>query len=190
MTTRNTGRWERLERFARMKQNRLKVENLPVDVLAVVFSHLRDVDIVFFMRALVGEPLGDKLNLVPSCLHARWREAVLWERFRHVVSEFTDVALFFAKNCFVSSVLVIDWSVFSPSPPREAVEFGWTKDARARITFDREMVCQEFTRLLRDRLPSARLALHGKTMRYGKIAIDAFPYYVQVVQVVPPLLLG
>lgn len=187
--TRDVGRWERLERFARMKQNRLKIENLPLDVLAVVFRHLRDADIVFFMRALVGEPLGNKLHLVPSCLCERWREAVLWERFQHIVSEFTDVALFFAKSCFATSVLVMDWSAFSHDPPREIVEFAWTKNARARVCFDRAKICGEFARLSRNKLPCARLALHGKAWRNGKTMIDRFPYHVHVVQVIPPFLL-
>lgn len=122
----SSSRWDRLERYARWRQRRLPLLQLPEDVLAVVARFLEEREVDLLVRALIlpfsidGEALtvyrSDLVRKIPSCLRKSW---VLYDtvtRMEAALGAYTSHALYSTAYDGTCVCIFADWSVFSLTP--------------------------------------------------------------------------
>jgi hypothetical protein len=159
-------RWERLERFARFKQRRLRLDLLPDDLLATVAEHLEVLDIECLLAALTGEVLCVSLprdfDAAPAALRGAWIEKTAVRDFRKaVLAHLADPILFACAGTSMRAVVLDDWTPFASRPPVPLAEVRWSNTFHGTVDVDEERVLARVRAAVRHRTPVARLTAHA-----------------------------
>lgn len=118
-------RWVRLERYARWKQNRVRLDKLPSDVLSIVCRFLPNESVYNLLAALQGhsktQAIGSVHDVVgiPIEMRRNWLRRMAYE---HVESQLKSLLPHTCLYCSDMSLQVhafADWSVFKT--PRRRV---------------------------------------------------------------------
>ena len=111
--------WERLERYARWKQRRLRLLSLPDDAIEIIAAQLDATDVGRLVRACTSDDPWTSPHDVPEGLCRPWLVAIalgaIEEHMRGVMFE----------TCFhilrvtgrEAMLLTLDWSHFAQTPP-------------------------------------------------------------------------
>ena len=129
-------RWERLERYSRWKQNRLRLDMLPGDVLLTITGLLSHADICNLLNALFSVPRSNlktlkQAQLVPEQLRGEWLHGAACDALCHALHTMGDVAMFHAHNCTCVRAHV-NWSVFTGNTmPMALCTYRWSPQRTA-----------------------------------------------------------
>ena len=207
----DVSRWERLERYARWRQNKLRLDLLPDEVLHLIISHLDRRDMYNLVECLVGfrpNILHPKeIMRIPQHIQSTWIEQVLCDRFEERIYSFTETALYYARE--VSSiVMLIDWSTFANIPAVPVAEYRWTmlpnEESMSHSNFrvgvysqlpsamgvqvitNRTQIRNVVSEMIRLQKCGVRLTLHRHMLFLDKFnVIDPVPFVNEVYVVVP-----
>lgn len=134
-------RWERLERYSRWKQARLRIDLLPNDVMLNILGFLIHEDVCTLLNALYAVPRQElkrrhEAQRVPSELRAEWLHGAACDGVRRMLYSLGEIALYHARDC--SRVCVYaNWSVFSgPYMPMSLCTYEWTHLRTATVIVD------------------------------------------------------
>ena len=140
------GRWERLERYARFRQRRFRLDHLPDELLLHVCSHLAHEDVCAVLVALYSAPrdnvtAASQCHVVPTTLRPEWLHGAAVDGVRRALASLAEPALFHARDCSYVAAHA-DWSVFSgPRMPVCLCAYAWTPLRCAQVlTSDAEVV--------------------------------------------------
>ena len=159
------GRWHRLERYARFRSRRLSLDALPSDVMRVVVGFLSWREFLLLVHAYVGfaPDLWERghLGLVPRDLRSLFVIRQSLSGLQRRLEVVAETALFHCRRADEVRVLV-DWSPFSPHPPREVARVCWTREAlpRADVRIHTDSMYDLLRRALDRGLPVVRITLH------------------------------
>lgn len=138
-------RWERLERYSRWKQARLRLDRLPNDVVLNMFPFLDHEDVCALLHALYAAPRANIQSLreahrVPNELRLEWLHGAAYDGLRRTLYSLGEIALFHARDCSHVSAHV-NWSVFSgPLLPSPICVYEWTpRHTTSVVLHEREM---------------------------------------------------
>ena len=131
-------RWERLERYSRWRQRRLRIDRLPHDVVLNVISFLDHADVCTLLNALYAVPRANirsrsEVGLVPAELRTEWLNGAADDGLRRTLYALGEIAFFHARDC--SRVCAhVDWSVFSgPRMPVPLCVYEWSHRGVAAV---------------------------------------------------------
>jgi hypothetical protein len=123
-----SSRWERLERYARWKQNKLPLHLLPDEVVALIATFLQRRDAYNLVESLLGFQPNifnrDDVARIPLSIQPLWIESILCDLFEQRVYALAEVALYYARDAS-SVVMLLDWSLFSNVPAVPVAEYHW-----------------------------------------------------------------
>ena len=160
-------RWERLERYSRWKQPRLRLDRLPNDVLLNMFPFLDHRDLCALLHALYAAPRENirhlrEVHLVPDELRLEWLHGAAYDALHRTLHSMGEVALYHARNCSHVSAHV-NWSVFTgPLLPSPICVYEWTPRQTASVVMNE----RELWRVVRDAGDVGRTAVCIALYRY------------------------
>ena len=180
MTPPAEAHWERQARYARWRARRLRLFDLPDDVLRHLASFLCSDDVARLVDALLGGPrhrpeTRRHVARVPPPLRCTWLLHHVHHRFCAHVRGLADVGLYWVRGAEVVHAMV-NWSPFA-SPGARAVplpvgEFRWERrrgaaphalwpaPPRAAVHLNARAVHDVVRRALVRRLPCVQVSLY------------------------------
>jgi hypothetical protein len=194
-------RWGRLERYARWRQRRFRLLDLPDDVLAEICTRwLAPSDAAAVVEAVVGaRPTLGCVAALPWPLRAAWGHRRAASALRGALRAMAPLALSHACNGEVVHGM-IDWSpyrsVCTHMVPMAALEYSWASDGRAAapsrrpaIALNSHVIDQTVRRCLRRRLPCVHVSLYKVFPTTPYRTILPSPLHAEMVQLYPHELL-
>lgn len=175
--------WERMERYSRWRRH-LHWTSFPDDVSATIVAHLCAEDVLSLAEALVprAETTPQK---VPNYLRHWWMRCWVWKEFRrHVSSTLSDRLLHDTREC-TSTLLFMDWSCFSPSPPEPVAVFRWV-EKRALVEFRDDILLRRMNFNADKGLPTVRLSAHQNLRWAASDVLHPVPFHVSTCSLIPP----
>jgi hypothetical protein len=160
-------RWERLERYCRWKQGRLRIDRLPNDTVLQIIGHLIHADVCALLNALYAVPRKNiqsrrEALLVPQELRSEWLYGAACDSLRRIATTIGEIAFFHARDC-THVCAHVDWSVFSgPCMPVPLSLYEWSS-ARSAVVDVNE---SEVWRIVRDASATGRTAVTIALYRY------------------------
>lgn len=131
-------RWERLERYSRWKQSRLRIDRLPNDVVLNIISFLAHDDVCSLLNALYAvspQPIDMRRQVqqVPVELRGEWLHGAACDGVRRMLYGIGEMAFYHSRDC-TRVCAHADWSVFSgPCMPVALCVYEWTPAHSARV---------------------------------------------------------
>lgn len=166
------GPWERLERYAKWRTGRLRLDALPNDVIRVVLEHLGYHDARAALFALYET---DSVSCIPQELRHVWKTHVAEHALRRTLLDFAEVACYHARDASYASVHA-DWSHFSNAVPIELARFLWCLPGpRAKILVNDAAVRRFVAQCLQRRKLSTCLSLHMYCAWNGRLLLHPMP---------------
>jgi len=157
-------RWERLERYARWKQRRFRLDALPADLLAHVCSFLPVESVSRLLHAMLGKPVRVECRhdalLIPCTLRATWLREQAYEGLRHALRSLSENACFFARDC-ARVVILSDWSSFSKVAAAPLAEYAWSARRTVDLVVREERVRAVVDSCIERQICGVRLTLHA-----------------------------
>ena len=144
-------RWERLERYCRWRQKRLRIDRLPNDAVLHVIGFLYHEDVCALLNALYSAPRVNiqsrcEALMVPEELRTEWLYGAACESLRRIAISIGEIALFHAHDC-TRVCAHVNWSVFTgPCAPVPLCVYEWTPIHSAIV----QMNEHEVWRVIRD----------------------------------------
>ena len=122
-------RWQRLERYARAQQRRLRLDHLPSDVVALVCAHLSNASVCALVAAMYAAPHAIRcaadLVHVPPCVRDDWVARVACDELTGQLKMLMSRACFHCRLVSTSMIAVADWSAYRRRCPQPLAEYGW-----------------------------------------------------------------
>jgi hypothetical protein len=121
--------WERLERYARWKQNRLRLDLLSSDVLSVVCRFLPNESVSNLFAALRGLSLplniscANDMNGIAVELHRHWFRRVAYECMETQLSRLIAHTCYYCTDSSLQVHAFADWSMFQKFAQRPIAEY-------------------------------------------------------------------
>lgn len=155
------GRWHRLERFARWKQNRLRLMSIPDDAMLEVINHLDDVSFFNLMHAYLGDfPDADSVQhvaRVPSVFHASWLVRTTRNSFHYFMHSIMMTPCLMRGLYFQCT---LDWSCFSGTMPNIVATVVYDSFLRPTLHVNEETLLRNVYRKINVEVPMTRCTLH------------------------------
>ena len=163
-------RWDRLERYARWKSDRMKLEKMPNDIISyMIRSFLPYTDMRNLLTAMSGRYLDISCkadnDYIPDELRLYWIEETVTESFIAYLHSMTEFACFHAAHTTTVVQAFIDWSPFSPIVPMPVADYAWN-NAHTTVNIHRDCVRYYITTCVKQRKPCVRISFH-KTLRWN-----------------------
>ena len=178
-------RWHRLERYCRWRRC-LRWSLLPDDVVTLVASYLTEEEVLSLGAAFLAADQDPAL--VPAAFRGLWMRCSMSRAFKQfVLREASEEALWHAKECH-SFQFVVDWSCFSPSPPRPVVEIGWV-GKRPQVIFDEWALWRAILHHARHDLPVCRITAHARFAFAHSHVMHPAPSFAKAFTLIPPTFL-
>ena len=111
-------RWVRLERYARWKQRRIRLESLPHDVLTIICRFLTNESVPNLLAALQGlsrtKAIGSAQDVVevPVEIRRRWLRRMAYEHVEGQLKALTHHTCVYCNDVSIQVHAFADWSVF------------------------------------------------------------------------------
>ena len=111
-------RWVRLERYARWKQNKIRLDRLPHDVLTIICRFLTNESVHNLLAALQGFPqtkaIGSAQDVVgiPVEIRRRWLRRMACEHVESQLKALTNHTCVYCNDIYVQVHAFADWSMF------------------------------------------------------------------------------
>lgn len=174
-------RWVRLERYARWRQRRLRVDLLPPDVFAIVCTHLDHESKTALLRAVSGRvpPAG-----IPREVRSAWLCEHAAARLHASLLSLKDTTCFYARHLTRGVYAFGDWSPFRGVTPDALARFEW-RGTRWTANVDRAAVWRHVREMMRKAACSTRVSLHLVSPPHTVHTRDA---RVILVHLLPPAL--
>jgi hypothetical protein len=154
----------------------------PDDVVSLIASHLTQGETITLMKALVGcAPVSPAA--VPVCLRKQWLHCDLCAKFGAFLFENLSDEVLYRTRDHASSILCIDWSVFS-GPPAPVVEFFWHL-RRPHVIVHYDRLLREIARCAKRRISVVRLTVHQRYVCWGKEVLQPQPVMMRVFPLIP-----
>lgn len=175
-------RWARLERYARWRRC-FRWELFPDDVVSLIASQLTEGEVITLIKALVGSAPASP-DVVPHCLRHRWIRCDLCASFRAFLFENISDEVLYRTRDHVSSLLCIDWSVFTGTPPTPVVEFYWHL-RRPRVVVHNDRLLHEIAKCAKREVSVVRLTVHQHYVCWGKDVLQPQPIMMRTFPLIP-----
>ena len=161
----HSGRWRRLELYARWKQGRFSITLLPDDIQSSVVAYLCGKDLLNFLEAIMGcvpRIYERKYALmVPLNFRRQWFDEVVYETFKSHLVSVAESALFYSQDA-TSVVIAVDWTAFSPDKIKPVAEYSWTRTvtAHANVTVHESQLRETISKCFQKEMCAVRLTMH------------------------------
>jgi hypothetical protein len=136
-------RWRRVERYARSRQRRFRLDHLPYDVLGVVVAHLPHEAVCTLLHVLFDAPAPCtaitsryEARVVPSEVRYLWLHGAACDTLCRALRSFAESALFHTRDDFTYAAAHLDWSIFSGTAPRALCTYSWASPHASCVTID------------------------------------------------------
>ena len=189
-----TTRWTRLERYARWKQQRLRLDLLPCDVLGGVAVHLGYADVCALVNVLYDAPLtslasASQVRAVPGTVRSLWLRGAARDTLDRALRAFAEPVLCDAQSSCTYAMAHADWSVFTgPLMPRALCTYAWTPQRTAHVHVDAQLVDALVEQCVCERRCSTTLVIHryfcwsGQTLLHPepltRATLVVFPHFL------------
>ena len=202
---REAARWDRLARYARWRARRLRLLDLPDDLLHHVASYLTSDDVARLVDALAGvaHPPASRHHVaaVPEPLRCTWILHHVHHRLCAHIYALAELGLYWVRGAEVVHAMV-DWSPFtSPGArvvPSPVGEFRWAAQPmprrlvpsrRAAVQLNAHAIHDVVRRALTRHTPCVHVALYRIAPRRHHSIIWPHPLHAECVQLYPACLL-
>lgn len=188
-----TGRWERLERYARWRKGSFPLHALPHDVLEHVAQFLPGEDVQSLIEVVLGwRPSVDvptHVKRVPIQVRARWMYQEVVDRADAFLSSIADLCFFHAKE-HTHVCVFFDWSPFAPTPPCPIAQFRWVpwKTPRARMTVHAAVLRSHLIACCKARRAESHVAVHTCLTWNNRIVLHPKPILLTSCPLIPHFL--
>lgn len=173
-------RWTRLERYARWKQQRVRLDALPPDVLCVVCRFLSNDGVSSLLAALRGEarvqPVRstDDVRWVPVEIRQSWLRRIAYDHLRTQLRSLASHTCLFSNDATLQVHAFADWSPFKKRSRvrRPIAEYFYTTDRPEWIACVNECTLVEHVdNLFRRRVCGTRVGLYVVFSRGGMMYV-------------------
>lgn len=172
-----------MERFARLRQNRIDILTFPADVVALVLAHLSRRDVLHLVAAYVGfDPNPAQLCLIPHPFRKKWIEIVMQQNFENRLFHIGYTASYLTRDA--SSVIALaNWSRFSNEMPVPLAEYAWHSCLEPpHFCVHGERIHHELAKCVTRETCALRVTLHFVSP-HG--LLTPFPFYTEVFYAIP-----
>ena len=111
------GRWTRLERYAQWKQRRMRIDNLPPDVLALVCTFIEYTDVCHLIEAINGIApqirCPQDVQAIPIEIRRSWIHEAACDVLEKRVQSLANEACYFSRDLSWYVHVYADWTLFT-----------------------------------------------------------------------------
>lgn len=165
-------RWVRLERYARWKQNRIRLDKLPPDVISIVCQMLPNECVQNLLAALQGHskslPIGsvDDTAGIPVEMRRSWLRRMAYDHVESQLGSLAPHTCWYCNDVTLQVHAFADWSLFQSRSRRSRcpiAEYGYVHNngrMEWQMRVNRNVLTEHVDSLCKRQCCASRISLY------------------------------